>query len=346
MVIAEIAANRWKKAGHAEVAGAFKRAAHLAYGSLLRWQRPSGEMWIVKNRAEPSRRFGYLGYSFHSQYNLIASAMLALAAAWADDSIDETPAGSERGGYVFDLRRGFHKVVAAAGGYYLEIDGAANGHYQGTGLLRVHRAGVPLSPLNDSTAPFPWIGGAEKTQEALSPGIQWRVGDRWCGLAQFTTDELLHFYPGQRSVGKWQGRPTVAETKLSVLEETADRVRLAVEFRLTGHGARPIRESWTVEADGVEGTSELPEGAEQTRVIFPALISDGAVDFSVTVTGSRLTIRRDGGELTWEVTEPRGVELRKDESRQVTQNGFVQKIYGELPRGAAKVKWKLRLAQP
>jgi hypothetical protein len=76
-VICEINANKWKKAGRDDVAGSFKRAAHLAYTSMMRWQRPSGEMFIVKNRAEPEQKHGFEGYSFHSQYNLLPMGMLA-----------------------------------------------------------------------------------------------------------------------------------------------------------------------------------------------------------------------------------------------------------------------------
>ena len=86
-VICEINANRWNLAHRPDVAGAFKRAAHLALESMQRWQRPSGELWIVKNRAEPQMRLGFENYSYHTQYNLLPMAMLAIAYTLADDSI-------------------------------------------------------------------------------------------------------------------------------------------------------------------------------------------------------------------------------------------------------------------
>ena len=57
--------------------------------SIARWVRPSGELWIVKNRVDPQRRHGYESYSFHSQYNLLTAAMLALAWLRADETIAE-----------------------------------------------------------------------------------------------------------------------------------------------------------------------------------------------------------------------------------------------------------------
>lgn len=137
ILICEINANYWKTT-HPEIAGAFKRAAHLAQQSMARWQRPSGELNIVKNRFEPTARHGYEGYSHHSQYNLLAMAMLAIAHTHADDAIPEAATPAERGGYVFDLRETFHKVIAAAGGHYILIDTAADPHYNATGLQRSH----------------------------------------------------------------------------------------------------------------------------------------------------------------------------------------------------------------
>src|SRR5205823_10798654 len=121
-VIGEINAARWKARGRDDIAAAFKRMARLGLRSMFRWQRPSGEMWIVKNFAEPASRFGFEGYSFNSQYNLLPMAMLAIAYERADDSIPERPIPAEYATYVFDVRDPFTKVCAAAGGYYVLID--------------------------------------------------------------------------------------------------------------------------------------------------------------------------------------------------------------------------------
>src|SRR5205823_3636003 len=146
-----------------------------ALTSMQRWQRPSGELWIVKNRADPSKRFGYEGYSFHSQYNLLPMAMLAMAYEHADDSIDEYLIPAEVGGYVFDLREPFHKICAAAGGYYLLIDTSADPHYNATGLQRMHKSGVAISPLSDSAAGERAYGPKDAPKIAMAPGIEWKL---------------------------------------------------------------------------------------------------------------------------------------------------------------------------
>src|SRR4051812_4181676 len=174
IVIFECNARKWHQLGRDDIAGAMKRSAHLAYESMKRWQRPSGELWIVKNRAEPETRLGYEGYSSHSQYNLLPMAMLCIAFERADDSIKERPAPCEVGGFVFDVRDKFHKVFANAGGMYVEIDTAADAHYNATGLQRVHKLGVPLSPLSDTTAARRHYGPtADATKIGMSPTIQW-----------------------------------------------------------------------------------------------------------------------------------------------------------------------------
>jgi hypothetical protein len=172
-VVCEIEASRWLEEKRPDIASSFKRAAHLALASLQRWQRPSGELQIVKNHADPAQRFGYEGYSFHSQYNLLPIAMLALAYIHADDGIPESRIPSESASYVLDLREKFHKIVAASGGYYVEIDTAADPHYNATGLQRIHRFGAAWSPLSDSSAAQRNFGPSTiKARKAIAPGLE------------------------------------------------------------------------------------------------------------------------------------------------------------------------------
>lgn len=85
---------------------------------MRRWQRPSGELWIVKNRADPADLLGYEAYSSHSQYNLLAMAMLSLAfqRAAPTESVLERAAPADVGGFVVRLPAPFNKVIANAAG--------------------------------------------------------------------------------------------------------------------------------------------------------------------------------------------------------------------------------------
>ena len=341
-VICEINANKWKRAGREDVAGSFKRAAHLAYQSMTRWQRPSGEMFIVKNRAEPELKHGFEGYSFHSQYNLLPMAMLAIAYTRADDAIAEKPIPSEIGGYVFDLRERFHKIAAAGGGYYVLIDTSGDEHYDGTGLQRIHRAGVDLSPLSASSAPDRVVGPyPRKDMWAITPGIQWKLSsdDRWRGLAQY---HIAHPLP--RDEQAKANEPLVKEAALEVKSEKPDRVAFTVRYQLAGDGALPVEESFVITKDGVEGTSAVAgEKPAATRVLLPAFVSDGEKEIPATVAGNKLTTRRGHGEMTWEITDPQKVTLELIGPQVATANGYIRAAVADLPSATPQVKWKATL---
>lgn len=342
-VICEINAAWWNKHGRPGVAGSFKRAARMCLASMKRWQRPSGEMWIVKNFADPARRFGYEGYSFHSQYNLLPMAMLAIAYERADESIEERPIPSESATYVFDVRETFRKVVAASGGTYVLIDTAADPHYDATGLQRVHRAGVALSPLSDSVAARRGYGPADETAAAgLTPGIQWREtpAGPWRSLADFVsaTDGAGKQKPTDvaKAADLQVGGPGPAQTEYTTF---------TLRYDLAGSGARPVEETYTLSSLGVDGTAKVlgstPPAA--TRVALPVLVFDGVRATKVTVDGPKVRCQRVGGTMTWEVTSPAGVTLSLAEPKLVNHNGYAQAAVADLPAGTREVRWKLTL---
>ena len=337
-VISEVNARRWMRMGRPDIAGAFKRAAHLALTSMRRWQRPSGELWIVKNHADPALRFGYEGYSFHSQYNLLAVAMLAMAYNHADDAIPETPVPSERGGYVYDLRDTFHKVCASAGGTYVLIDTGADPHYNSTGLLRVHKTGVALSPYSDNPAPHRAYGPpGDKTTVGMTPGLQWQstLGDTWQSLADF---------PNALYADK--AHPLLTRSvDLDVAEETPERVRFTLRYHLEGSAVTGLREAYTISAAGVEVITRLESKTPlaATRALFPVLISDGATDTKVSLNGAQAQTHYAGAALTWEVVAPEQAHLDFEGQRVVTHNGYMQAAVAALPAGAQELHWRLHL---
>jgi len=356
-LIAEINANRWKERGRDDIAGAFKRMAHLGLESMKRFQRPSGEMWIVKNFADPARRFGYEGYSFNSQYNLLPMGMLTMAYEHADDAIAERPIPSESSSYVFDARETFHKVCAAAGGYYVLIDTSADPHYNATGLQRVHRAGVALSPLTDSAAAERAFGPLdEKEKRALTVGIEWQEssGD-WRSLAEYG----IHQHENAPSKKDRPAPPPqtdwVKDASLKVTENSPQRVAFTIHYELSN--ARAVEEDYSISADGVEGATRiLGEPPAKARFVFPALVNDGARDTDVVIDRQGVQITRKGaplyksgvenpgGKMTVELVAPAGLQLSRTGPQLVTHNGYVQAISADLPSGTKEIRWKLKLA--
>ncbi|XP_062500330.1 uncharacterized protein LOC134177569 [Corticium candelabrum] len=137
----EIFADKSAQAGDTVSSRAFKRAAMLAHKSVRRWRRSSGDLFIVKNRFDPSLRHGYERYSYHSTYNLLTSSMLATAYLYCSDAVKEGPTPAEVGGFIFEIKE-FHKIFANVAGMYVEIETLADPHYDSLGLTRIHLSGI------------------------------------------------------------------------------------------------------------------------------------------------------------------------------------------------------------
>lgn len=329
--ICEMNAVKWKARHRDDIAGPFKRGAHLALKSMLRWQRPSGEMWIVKNFAEPDKRFGFEGYSFHSQYNLLPMAMLSIACERADESIAERPVPSEYGSYAFDTREKFTTIAAAAGGYYVLINTSADPHYNATGLQRVHRRGVELSPLTDSAAEERAIVALpDDPRDALSPAIQWKDDQQWIGVS--------HFY---RADPNQPLQRIVKQADLEVTEQ-AEKTSFGLTYHLEGPGARTVKETYTISSAGVACAQHV-DGDPPMRFAFPALVDDGAHETKITLEPGQLRIVRAGGALTLRLISPARLNFKLTGPRLATHNGHVQAAVAELPRSATSVEWMLEL---
>ncbi len=299
----EIWANRKWRAGDKIAAQAFKRAARLALQSIRRWVRPSGELWIVKNRFDPAVRHGFEGYSFHSQYNLLAASMLATAWLFANDQIPEGTAPADVGGFVVHLPD-FHKIIANAGGLYVEIDTAADPNYNSTGLLRVHKAGVdPLVGPSD---------GAAIRDEPLAIGIAWQEGDRWQPLA-----------------GLGQGQIGAAE--VIVRESQPHRVVFTVRYPVNRAAVKAVTETYELTPERVRVTTEVDGVADHLLVRFPAFVFDGQRASTIVVEKNRVWVRLGDSEQCFQVDAPDGVRLVRTGRWVRCRNGYLEPIEGMIP---------------
>jgi hypothetical protein len=141
----------------------------------------------------------------------------------------------------------------------------------------------------------------------------------------------------------------VASTDLIVLLERPERVAFTVRSVLAGPGARPVEESYTVSASGVDVRSVLggAEAPAATRIVFPALVSDGAADTRIEVARSgdpSAAVHAGGAALTWTLNAPTGASpLTLDGTRLATHDGYLQAYAAELPAGTREVRWSVRL---
>lgn len=266
----ELWARRAAAGGDALEAGAFKRAAHLSFLSLARWVRPSGELWIVKNRADPAARFGYEDYSFHSQYNLLAAAYLALAWSFSDDAITEQAAPAETGNFIVDLPQ-FHKLFANFEGHYLELDTGADTTHNGTGLLRSDGPDPDRPPLGE--------GG-----EAM--GVGWRQGDKIWTLAQFPADKV---------------KPQLLVHKLD-----KDGLHFSIRYVLSGTGVKQVIETYDLTRDRVTVHSVADGPIDQLLVRFPAYRTDGRNRMRIDASENAVEVSGLGQTRIFRILSPAG----------------------------------------
>jgi Lamin Tail Domain len=313
----EIYAAKAKAAGNTLMAGAYKRGAHLALSSMFRWVRPSGEMQIVKNWVDPSSRHGYESYSYHSQYNLLPMAMLSMAYEYAapTEDVTERPAPADTGGFMFQIA-GLNKVIANAGGTYIELDTTADHHYDATGLIRVHKKGVPpqLGP-SDSLLSAANYNSPDDSSITTGVGVSW-----------------------QDSTGAWRTLGEMGSTEItSVTVTPVSQSPSRVVFDVTYSGSLPnvtsITEHYVVTPDGVQLTTELSGYSGALRYMWPVLSTDGKTPSTISVNDRTMSVSQDGGTTVQTFTAPGAQSVRVEANAYSNHNGWARLGVAEFPNG-------------
>jgi hypothetical protein len=305
-------ASRFAARGDLPAAGACKWAASRSEMSMTRWHRPSDALWIVKNRLDPAARHGYESYSFHSQYNLLAAAMLAIAWNRADDGIAMAPSPATVGGFAFSLQPAFRKVFASVERFSLEIDTGADLHYNPTGLLRVHRSGLPPETLSDGVTAAATYQLPSRPTRSMALGPEWR--DRagaWHALAG-------------------HGRDDLGPTEFVLVSASPERVemRLTYRGRLRG-GATAIAEHVVVTPTRVEIEHRVDGDIGAVRQCWPMLATDGATPSVIAVAGKAASVTRDGRRFRFEALTDGAVVSRLGVS-EPCRNGFMDACVAEV----------------
>jgi hypothetical protein len=266
--LCELEARRYK-ASDPILAGAFKRQAHLSFLSVQRWLAEMKPWRHTKNAFPPEAAHGGDSYSTYSVYSLLAASFLGLAAVFADDVIPEQPCPSEIGGFAFELAPAFHKLFANCRGTSVEIDTAADQHYDATGLGCFAVEGVPIElglgmPFAAPALKWgkPAIGMAPDVRQPVTPvaiGPSWPSGEpsgeMWTSLA-----------------GLSQG----LTSRLTVLEETSTAVGFEVSY---SQGNTAVVEHYRLEQGTVAIRSRVTvsrKPASKLRFTVPLLVTDGA----------------------------------------------------------------------
>lgn len=310
--------------GDNELASYYKRAAHLALQSMRRWVRPSGEMQIVKNWVDPSKGHAFEGYSAHSQYNLLPMSMLATAFEHAEttQNVAEKPSPADVGGYVLQIEA-LHKIFANCGGAYAEIDTSGDHHYDATGLIRVHFAGIsPQLGPSDSVLAHPVYRIPAGSPVPLTTGI----GVAWQG-----TDSAWH------TLGELV-KADIKTVGVETTEATTGRVAFRVRYEGNLHGLTAIEERFVLTPGQVEVTTVLPGYAGPVRRIIPILADDGRTKTVIDASGNRITVSQPGragtGSPTFTAVGTSALTLGAE--LYPNHNGWARLAVGEYPAGSGE----------
>ena len=268
----EVAANEYVKRGDLKLAAAFKRGAHLSLESIKRWVRPTGELNVVRNVADPLSRTGYETYTYHSQYNLLAAYFLALAFEQADDDLGELLCPAEAGGFSLWMEPFFHKLILNAGGHYVEVQTRGDNHYTPTGIVRIQRKNV-----------WPTIGPADGTPvssaRALSFAPAWvNVNQVMTRLSEFTFKDL-------------------PQVEVSSITCNRDKVEVKITYRGPMNGAFLIERTLTVTPEILLVQDAIIGEVEAVVQEFPLFASDGETHTSITSTEDRIDVDYKGHKV-------------------------------------------------
>jgi len=304
-LVFEYEAARLAKAGDAELAGVFKRAARLAALSIKRWLdlRPVG---FIKNEFPPSSQHGrQKGYGFYAVYSLLIASQFGLASYVADPTIAERPVPWERGSYAFALDEDFHKVFAACRGWSVEIDTRADHHYDATGLGRIHKAGAPTeTALSTSIVAKPeFLVSTAEAPRGIAIGPGWMSGGRSVWLSDLSDEiERVRFEP---------------------LTEAGGKVRFRIVYDC-GRTLGAVTETYALEAGGLTVNWELSPAAGSPaglRLQVPLLETDGRFKSHVTQDKRSFGVEYQGHNYRVDAVFPKKVETSLEPFAAPNRNG-------------------------
>ncbi len=265
--IFEYEVNRYCREGDLKLAAQFKRAACDALKVVERGLDNNPDKHI-KNRFPTKTRYGCEDYAYFNKYMITTASYLNWGMLFCKEDI--APAAEP---YitrdVLTLSSDFHKTFLRFDDYFVELDTNADGHYDCSGIGRIHKRGAPSEICLSCTAtaiPKVTFDLEERPAFSIAPAL---FVD---GAPQFMT------------LGEYRLHAS------SVDDESA-----AAEFFCDIEG-QPLRFACKVGADGVTITAEA-EG--EVAVMLPALAFDGEHQTEIQTEGNRLSVSHKGNRCTY-----------------------------------------------
>ena len=290
--VAELYAARAAAAGDAAGACALKRAARLYHGSVRRWRREDGALQITKNWfLNYTERFGYMSYSYFSNYNLLPVSWLALAYEYADEALPECAAPADVGGVAFAVAENtMRKVYASLSGTYVEIMTGADPQFDASGFNRFHFDSCSLGTARPCSLPS-LLGPSQ------APGLSGNAAvhasdDHRGGSGGFSSSSGIAMGPFWTFVGDATVHTLANNTLQTILaavvtaaptNSPSTGVAFTVEYVLWNAGLL-VTEAYTLPASGgavnVTASLSLPGAAAlASRMVRAAAAHDGVTVF-------------------------------------------------------------------
>ncbi|MFO7822702.1 MAG: hypothetical protein R6V72_02100 [Cyclobacterium sp.] len=263
--------------GDSLLAGQYRRAANLAFNSILRWQRTDkpweGSFYITKNHFEPGLRVGYQPASQWGNYT--GATIQHLSEAWLSrtSEIQEKPAPTEIGGYALETDGKFGSFFANAGG--LQV--VAN--LRGASIPKYNLSWTPLGVIRFSKSGWDARLGPSDGEHDLKAGtrvdLQTGSGDT---LDTYRRLSGVTFGPEWVERGHWVRIADLAANYQAVPEVHFVHP-LLVKFTLhysyvTGRGGPYFKQHFTVTPDLVVSRLSSPQSLPYGLTV-PLLENDG-----------------------------------------------------------------------
>ncbi len=292
----EFEASRYQREGNRAMASVCKRSAALAFRNIEKNLSEAPDKHI-KNRFARELRYGEEPYAYFDKYMVSLASFSYLAYLMADDNVEEGTAPCEGASFIAESTPYFHKIFAASHGYSVEIDTAADFHYDATGLGRIEKGGI-RSALGLSVPftkePGYFINAGDAYRNLKEPRLVSDVGN-----TQSPNDSNPYPLAITPVVTDASGNETnlAAFSKglshtLTVLEESDRCVSFRVRYTHEDFAACSyIEEDYVIDESGVRVTfhADVEQGA-RLSVRVPLFAFDGKENTDLAITGARATV--------------------------------------------------------
>ena len=251
-----------KKRGETQKAKKFKNAVNYAVDCIKSWL-DSDAVGHIKNYFSVESFYGCEQYAYFDKYMVTTASWLYFAYVMCDESVKEEDVLNISTKYVWSTTEHFHMTFVRFNDWFLQFDTNANTHYDGSGLGRIHKNGVPSQTL--LTVPF-----------SQHPSYAVDVEN----ISNFS------ICSGVLENGKWVSAFDEG-CEYSLVEEDVKDDYITVRFRLKTPAGNEAFETYKISDSGVE-INAISNG--EVKINFPVIAFDGKHYGECEINGNEVSV--------------------------------------------------------